>query len=34
VADELTPGHACRSVFGAHLVTTTVPVMNGWIEQM
>ena len=29
VPDELASGHACRIVFGAHLVTTTVPVMNG-----
>ena len=34
VADELTSGHPRGIVFGAHLVTTTVPVMNGWIEQM
>jgi hypothetical protein len=34
VPHELAPGHACRIVLNAHFVTTTVPVMNGWIEQM
>jgi hypothetical protein len=34
VAHQLAPAHPRRIVFGAHLVTTTVPVMNGWIEQM
>ena len=34
VADELAPGHPVGISLRTHLVTTTVPVMNGWIEQM
>jgi hypothetical protein len=34
VPHELAPAHACRIDFTAHLVTTKVPAMNGWIEQM
>ncbi len=34
MADQLPAGHAPRIALGGHLVTTTVPCMNGWIEQM
>ena len=34
MADQLPAGHAPRIAVGGHLVTTTVPCMNGWIEQM
>ena len=34
MADQLPAGHAPRIALSGHLVTTTVPCMNGWIEQM
>jgi hypothetical protein len=34
MADQLASGHAVWFSVAAHLVTTTVPCMNGWIEQM
>jgi hypothetical protein len=34
VPDQLASTHPRGIVLGAHWVTTTVPTMNGWIEQM
>jgi hypothetical protein len=33
VGDDLAPCHRHRVAVPAHGVTTTVPRMNGWIEQ-